>query len=125
MAERGRPIGYLQVYHANDEPLWAGHDLPRETFGADLFIGEDDCLGRGLGPRFLRLTIARLFELPAVARVHIDPDPSNAIAIEAYARAGFRGRGEISTPDGRALYMAIERSDYSAAVEMIGSTARS
>jgi aminoglycoside 6'-N-acetyltransferase len=109
MVERDRPIGYLQAYHANDDPFWEMHDLPRETFGLDLFIGDGDCLGRGLGPRFLRLAIARLFEMPATARVHIDPDPSNGVAIKACERAGFHGQGEIVTHDGRALYMTIDR----------------
>jgi aminoglycoside 6'-N-acetyltransferase len=105
----GRPVGYLQIYHANPEPFWAGHDLPRETFGLDLFIGEADALELGWGPRFIALALRRLFAMPAVARVHIDPDPENAVAIRAYEKAGFRRVGPIDTPDGLALYMTIER----------------
>ena len=108
----GQPVGYVQIYHANPDPFWAGHDLPRETFGLDLFIGETDMLGRGWGPRLIALALRRLFAMPEVARVHIDPDPENAIAIRAYEKAGFRRVGPIDTPDGRALYMTIERDGY-------------
>lgn len=107
--ESGRPIGYLQVYHANADPYWADIDLPRETFGADLFIGERDAVGRGLGPRLLGLVKRRLFRWPQVARFHIDVDPANAAARRAYEKAGFHASGLIDTPDGRALYMVIDR----------------
>lgn len=109
MQEHGRPIGYLQAYHANGDAFWAAHRLPDETFGIDLFIGEPDCQGRGLGPGFMRLAIGRLFAMREVARVHIDPDPGNAGAIRAYEKTGFRRRGLIDTPDGQSLYMTIER----------------
>lgn len=104
-----RPAGYLQVYHANAEEFWDGHELPVETFGLDLFIGEAELVGRGWGPRLVRLMLRRLFAMPEVARVHIDPDPANAAAIRAYEKAGFHALGRIGTPDGRSLYMAAER----------------
>jgi aminoglycoside 6'-N-acetyltransferase len=107
--ESGRPIGYLQVYHANADPYWAEIDVPRETFGSDLFIGERDAAGRGLGPRLLGLVRKRLFRWPEVVRLHIDVDPANTIARRAYEKAGFRPVGAIDTPDGRALYMIIDR----------------
>jgi aminoglycoside 6'-N-acetyltransferase len=110
MERQGRPVGYLQIYRADGDPFWSGHDLPRETHGIDLFIGESDAVGRGLGPRFLRLAVARLFAMPEVARIHIDPDPRNAAAIRAYEKAGFSRVGLIETPDGPALYMTQQRS---------------
>jgi aminoglycoside 6'-N-acetyltransferase len=107
--ESGRPIGYLQVYHANADPYWAEIHLPRETFGSDLFIGDRDAIGGGLGPRLLGLVKSRLFRWPEVVRFHIDVDPANAAARRAYEKAGFRASGLIDTPDGRALYMVIDR----------------
>lgn len=105
----GRPVGYLQIYHANPDPFWSGHNLPRETFGIDLFIGEAEAVGRGLGPRFIGLALRRLFATPQVARVQIDPAPSNEAAIRAYEKSGFRKAGSIDTPEGPALYMIVER----------------
>jgi aminoglycoside 6'-N-acetyltransferase len=104
-----QPIGYLQIYHANPEPFWAAHDLPRETFGIDLFIGVAEAVGKGWGPRVLRLALRRLFAVPEIVRVHVDPDPANAAAVCAYEKAGFRKAGLIETPDGPALYMVVER----------------
>jgi len=108
--EGSRPIGYLHVYHANSDPFWAGHTLPRETLGLDLFLGETDVIGRGMGTRLIRLVLRRLLALPETARVQIDPAPNNAAAIRAYEKAGFRRIGPIDTPDGAALYMAIDRT---------------
>jgi aminoglycoside 6'-N-acetyltransferase len=108
-SQSGRPIGYLQVYHANADPFWAGIDVPAETFGSDMFIGARDATGRGLGPRLLGLARDRLFRWPEVVRLHIDVDPANDVARRAYERAGFRPVGLIDTPDGRALYMTIDR----------------
>jgi aminoglycoside 6'-N-acetyltransferase len=107
--ESGRPIGYLQIYHANADPYWADIDLPQETFGGDMFIGARDATGRGLGPRLLGLVKHRLFRWPEVMRLHIDVDPANTVARRAYEKAGFRAVGLIDTPDGRALYMTIDR----------------
>lgn len=108
--EGHRPIGYLQVYHANPDPFWTRHPLPRETFGLDLFLGETDVIGRGLGTRLIQLVLRRLLSLPETARVQVDPAPGNAPAIRAYEKAGFRRVAPIDTPDGAALYMAIDRT---------------
>lgn len=105
----GKPVGYLQVCAANDDPYWAEHDLPRVTFGLDLFVGEREALRRGLGSRALALAAAHLLDLPGVARVHGDPGPDNKAALRTFAKAGFEARGEIATPDGPAMYMAMDR----------------
>jgi aminoglycoside 6'-N-acetyltransferase len=108
--EGSRPIGYMHVYHANPDPYWAAHQLPRETFGIDLFLGETDVVGRGMGTRLIQLLLRRLLTLPETARVQVDPAPANAAAIRAYEKAGFERRGPIDTPDGAALYMTIDRT---------------
>jgi aminoglycoside 6'-N-acetyltransferase len=109
--EGSRPIGYMHVYHANPDPFWAGHDLPRETFGLDMFLGETDVIGRGMGTRLVQLVLRRLLSLPETARVQVDPAPDNAAAVRVYEKAGFRQIAPIATPDGAALYMAIDRTD--------------
>lgn len=108
IVESGRPVGYLQAYHANPDAFWVAHDLPRETYGLDLFIGPADLIGQGLGSRAVGLAVRHLASLPDMARLHIDPDPGNLAAIRTYEKAGFRRSGEIETPDGRCLYMILE-----------------
>lgn len=108
IVESGRPVGYLQIYHANPDAFWAARNLPRETYGLDLFIGPPELIGRGLGTRVVRLAVGHLSALPDAARLHIDPAPDNAAAIRVYEKAGFRRAGEIDTPDGRSVYMILE-----------------
>lgn len=108
IVDAGKPVGYLQTYHANPDEFWAGHDLPRETYGLDLFIGPAALLGRGIGSRAIRLAVRHLASLPDAARIHIDPSPDNAVAIHVYAKAGFVAQGEIATPDGPAHYMILD-----------------
>jgi aminoglycoside 6'-N-acetyltransferase len=105
----GKPTGYLQIYAATDDPFWRGHDLPRETFGIDLFIGDPEALRRGYGSACLKLAAAHLLDIPGVARVQGDPDPKNEAALRAFAKAGFQRRDTITTPDGPAVYMVMER----------------
>lgn len=108
IVEAGRPIGYLQIYHANPDEFWAAHELPRETYGFDLFIGIPGLLRQGRGLRAVRLAVRHLSALPDAVRIHIDPSPDNAAPIRVCEKAGFRRIGEIDTPDGRCLYMIIE-----------------
>lgn len=107
----GRRFGYLQIYHANPDPFWAAFPLPVETYGVDLFIGDQALTGRGLGARILGPVADFLFGQPGVARVQIDPEPGNRAAIRSYEKAGLRASGVIETPAGAALYMSKDRAD--------------
>ena len=101
------PIGYQQSYdpHAEaDHPL---RDQPVGTRGIDQFIGESDFIGRGHGSAFIRLFVEQLFEAGA-PRVVTDPNPRNARAIRAYAKAGFQPVGNRKTLSGDALLMACD-----------------
>jgi len=101
------PIAYQQSYdpHAEaDHPL---HDQPIGTRGIDQFIGEPDLIGRGHGSAFIRLFVGRLFEAGA-PRVVTDPNPRNARAIRAYAKAGFQPIGNRVTLSGEALLMGCD-----------------
>jgi aminoglycoside 6'-N-acetyltransferase len=40
-----------------------------------------------------------------IPRIVTDPDPANARAVRAYAKAGFQGDRVVETPDGPALLM--------------------
>ena len=100
----GRPFATIQDY---DPHAWAGHhfgDLPPGSRGVDQFIGEPRMIGRGHGSAFVRAHADQLFAQGAPA-VGTDPDPDNARAIRAYAKAGFVAGRIQDTESGLLLLM--------------------
>ena len=89
----GRPIAYLQCWRD-----------PSGTRGIDQFIGDPDLLGQGHGSAFIREFCDRLFA-EGVPAVTLDPDPTNARAVRAYLKAGFRPIRPMDTKWGHVLLM--------------------
>ncbi len=83
------PIGYLQYYPVLDPGAYALESADR-TMGMDLFLGEPDLWGKGLGTRVIRLAMGMIFERGDVDRLVIDPHADNARAVRAYEKSGFR-----------------------------------
>jgi aminoglycoside 6'-N-acetyltransferase len=98
-----QPFGYLQCYRMSEWHTGFGPQ-PDGTRGIDQFIAEPDMIGRGHGSAFVRAFIEGLLA-NGTPRVVTDPDPTNARAIHAYEKAGFRREREVDTPDGIALLM--------------------
>jgi RimJ/RimL family protein N-acetyltransferase len=106
----GVPVAYIQSYVAVDfgTGWWPGqHD--RGVLGIDQFIADAANIGRGLGTELVRQFAHFLFADPAVHRIQVDPRPDNVAAIRCYEKVGFRRDAEITTPDGPALLMVLER----------------
>lgn len=99
------PFAYVQSW--DPHAYGAFLDQPPGTRGVDPFIGPVDMTGAGHGPRFLAAFARRLVAAGAT-RVIIDPDPENAAAVRAYAKAGFRPIEERVLDDGVVLLMAWE-----------------
>jgi aminoglycoside 6'-N-acetyltransferase len=99
----GGDFGYLQCY---DLTAWnSGFGVhPPGTRGIDLFIGEPGMIERGHGSALIRCFVDDRIAAGA-PRIVTDPDPSNARAVRAYEKAGFRKVRMIDTPDGPALLM--------------------
>lgn len=79
----GRDVGEIQYYHP-----YAGAEYEWDA-GIDIFIGESDARGHGVGTEAVRVLLRYLFEERGVHRVSIDPEVGNARAIHVYQRAGF------------------------------------
>ena len=108
----GAPIGHIQIYRAADYPEWCSLVGGRPNdYGLDLFIGEDDLIGRGLGTRVVKAALERLvFARPDAQRCILGPSPDNARAIRCYEKCGFRYERTVTTKGGEQEYvMAIER----------------
>lgn len=99
----GRPIGVLQSYRIDDHPEYAAQlALRRPAVGMDLFIGEPDLTGRGHGPTLIRAFLRDVaFPRYGVDLCVIGPTASNAAAIRAYEKAGFRFLKTYLEPDSR------------------------
>jgi aminoglycoside 6'-N-acetyltransferase len=108
VAADDRPFAYLQSY---DQMAWPENGLghhPHGTRGIDQFIGDAEMIGRGHGSGFIRQFTDGLLTA-GIPRVLTDPDPTNARAIRAYEKAGFRSAHMVDTPDGQALLMLRDR----------------
>jgi RimJ/RimL family protein N-acetyltransferase len=87
-----QPAGYIQWYLIHDHPEYAVQmDVPVDSAGIDLFIGEEAFIHRGLGAPILRAFLREIvFADDRVGGAIIGPDERNAIAIRSYEKAGFR-----------------------------------
>lgn len=106
----GDPVGYIQYYLAAEgDPDW-WPDVPGPGVrGIDQFLADGGRLGQGLGTAMVSAFVALLLQNPEVTEIRVDPRPDNLRAIRCYAKAGFRERERITTPDGPALMMVLER----------------
>lgn len=83
----GEPVGYLQAWREDSEPLRGG---------IDMFL-VPAARGRGLGPDAARALALHLLET-GWTRVTVDPYAWNAGAIRAWRRAGFELVDETERP---------------------------
>jgi aminoglycoside 6'-N-acetyltransferase len=90
------PIGYIQYWfigHHQNEQWVKDHpwlmELPPDTIGVDLSIGDPLKLSRGIGSAALAAFV-RMLRDQGHDTIIIDPDPLNTRAVRAYTKAGFR-----------------------------------
>ncbi len=125
----GDPVGFVQRYYLRDHPdYWGKQNLPDDTAGVDLFIGEPIYQHQGFGPLMIRRTLHNIvFADPGTNLCIIDPDPSNTIAIRAYEKAGFQYLKTIEPPEhiDPAYLMTLHRDDLSTTEIIAATTHRS
>lgn len=97
----GMDVGYIQCYRIGDHPPYAAVlDYDEDAWGIDMFIGEDEFRGRGLGAAALRQFVENeILPRPGVTGVVIAPNPANQRAIRSYERAGFRYLRTVWVPE--------------------------
>jgi len=107
----GTPVGYVCWQRPPRDELEAAGltDLPEDLVDIDILIGEPECLGLGVGPKALRLLVAKLREDPLVTFAGLGTSVSNQRAIRAYEKAGFRLFREFEDPEcGPCQYLVLE-----------------
>ncbi len=84
----GRAIGYIQYCPAVAE----AYELEdaADTYAIDMFIGEPELWGTGVGSAALSALVYYIFEELGARRVVIDPHVDNQRAVRAYQKCGFR-----------------------------------
>lgn len=109
--EDERPLGMIQTYRVGDHPEWGELiDAEPEAAGVDLFVGEPDAVGRGLGPEILRefartIAFARLETTALVATV----EEGNRRSWRAFEKAGFRHVRDVEEDGLPHRLMRLER----------------
>jgi RimJ/RimL family protein N-acetyltransferase len=89
----GNPIGYIQYYNAYNFPRDNGpltlETLPKNLAALDLFIGDTNYLGKGLGAPLVTAFLQQHI-WPHFDACFVDPEGDNIAAIKAYQKAGFK-----------------------------------
>jgi aminoglycoside 6'-N-acetyltransferase len=111
----GGPVGFVQAYLVADYPDFAARvGFGDGVAGVDLFIGEEELTGKGLGSEVLRAFVRDVvFAEPETTACIADPDARNAASIRAFEKAGFRRAGEFFDPSDGELHalVRLDRED--------------
>jgi len=112
----GQPIGVIQSYRVDSYPDYVAEvgPLPAPAFSLDVFIGEPDLIGKGIGPALLRAFMPLAFERYGLDYAVIGPARKNVAAIRSYEKVGFRylkDYREDDTTDPDHVLLDLRRSD--------------
>ena len=111
--EVGRPVGLICWQELSREEREAAGllDLPPGLIDVDIMIGEENALGRGIGPRALQVLFARL-KSEGVRAVSIATALENERALAAYAKVGVLPFREFVEGGRRYRYFTRRLDDW-------------
>ena len=101
---RGDPIGFMQFYRwssYSDEARKVGIPFDDNTWGIDVFIGEAEEVGRGIGTRMVDLLCRYLETELQVTSIVLTTELDNHAAIRCYEKAGFAKGPKVLDTDTR------------------------
>lgn len=84
-----RPIGFVQIIDPALEETHYWGNVSANLRAIDIWIGEEQDLGKGLGTQMMKLAIGRCFSNEKVTAILIDPLLTNTSAIRFYECLGF------------------------------------
>jgi RimJ/RimL family protein N-acetyltransferase len=106
----GFPIGYVELYRADLDPLAEYYDAREHDAGVHTLMAPTEYRARGLAAELLRtITTWQLDADPRATRVVIEPDVENKRAIKLAELAGFRHKTDLDLPNKRAALMVRDR----------------
>lgn len=86
----GIPLGMIQIIDPELEGSHYWGAVAPNQRAIDIWIGEEEHLGKGYGTTMMQLAIERCFQDPAVKNILIDPLKSNVRAHKFYEKLGFQ-----------------------------------
>ncbi len=98
-------VGYLQYYSVDYDEYGLGEweeyikSNYMHPYAADIFLGGQNLLNRGIGTESIRVLIQRVFQTTNCDILLIDPNALNIRAIRCYEKAGFHVIGRIKNRD--------------------------
>lgn len=105
--ERGTPVAFVQYHRLRTSDIIQVGSSPSErSYELDLFVGDVDRWGQGLGPRVIDLARDYLIKVRGAVHVIAVPYADNSRSIRAFEKAGFR-----RTRTNRGAYAALGRGD--------------
>jgi aminoglycoside 6'-N-acetyltransferase len=109
--EDGRPVGMIQTYRVGDYPEWGELvGAEPEAAGIDLFVGEPDAVGRGLGPEILHEFVHTVvFSDPKTTAVVATVEEANTRSWRAFEKAGFQHERDVEEDGLPHRLMRLER----------------
>lgn len=112
--EAGRPMGVMEIADPAKEPTHYWGEIEDNFRAIDIWIGEEDDLGRGLGAQMMRAALDRCFADEKVRAVVIDPLESNADARRFYERLGFKFVERRTFGKDDCIVYRLTRTDFEA-----------
>jgi RimJ/RimL family protein N-acetyltransferase len=109
----GRSIGFMQTYLVADYPEYAALVGAGEgAAGVDLFIGEAELTGKGIGSEMLRRFVSEIvFAKPWVRSCIADPEAENVASVRAFEKAGFQVVKEFVDPGDGKTHAFVRREN--------------
>lgn len=108
----GEPIGVLQIIDPAREESHYWGDISGDYRAIDIWIGEQQNLGKGYGTQMMKQALDRCFAAPEVKAVLIDPLMTNSKAHRFYERLGFKFVEERTFGDDLCKVYEMSRADY-------------
>jgi aminoglycoside 6'-N-acetyltransferase len=107
----GRPVGFIQTYLVSDYREWdAIVEVGEGVAGVDLFVGEEDLTGRGLGPKILERFVREVvFTRPETIAAVATVEETNRRSRRAFEKAGFRHVRDVEEDGLPHRLMRLER----------------
>jgi aminoglycoside 6'-N-acetyltransferase len=113
MAEAGgRPIGFIQIIDPREEETHYWGDVEPNLRAIDIWIGEEEYIGKGYGTEMMNQALELCFGNPDVKAVLIDPLESNKIAIKFYLKIGFEFLEKRTFDEDKCLVLRLSRERW-------------